>query len=83
MFASEIRNSGILSRGIWNPQFLNPKLQLKETGMVLTIEIRNPSSIDKDWKKTTAIQNPGAKDTMGRLLERIEKFLGVFNTINE
>ena len=48
MFASEIRNSGILSGGIWNPQFLNPKLQLKETGMVLTIEIRNPSSIHKE-----------------------------------
>ena len=53
MFASAIRNSGILSGGIWNPGFWNPKLQLKETGIVLTIGIRNPSSIDKE----TDIQN--------------------------
>ena len=48
MFVSGIRNSRILSGGIWNPGFWNPKLQLKETGIALTIGIRNPSSINKE-----------------------------------
>ena len=59
-------------------------IQLQESRIPLTIGIRNPSSIDKDWKKQlqSRIQGQrlswisfhGAKDTIGRLLEKLKKF---------
>ena len=71
---------------LWNPGFwvLESVIQLQESGIPLTIGIRNPSSIDKDWKKQlqSRIQEPrlswisfhGAKDTIGRLLEKFKRF---------
>ena len=39
-------------------------IQLQESRIPLTIGIRNPSSIDKDWKPNTGIQNPEAKTVL-------------------
>jgi len=33
-------------------------IQLKESGIPLTIEIQNPGSTDKDWKPVPGICNP-------------------------
>jgi len=33
-------------------------IQLKESGIILTIGIQNPSSTDKDWNPVGGIHNP-------------------------
>jgi len=42
-------------------------IQLKESGILLMIGVRNPSSIDKDWKPIPGIQNPEAKTVLDSL----------------
>ena len=45
----------------WNPEFsiLELAIQLKESGIPLTIGIRNPSSTDKDSNPALGIRNSG------------------------
>ena len=45
---------------IWNQESwaLESGIQLKESGIRLTIGIRNPSSTDKDWNHVLRIRNP-------------------------
>ena len=55
---------------VWNPEFakfflwngeswsLESGIQLKESGIPLTIGIQNPSSTDKDWNSVRRIRNP-------------------------
>ena len=35
-----------------------PKIQLKESGIPLTIRVQYPSSTDKDWNSVPGIRNP-------------------------
>ena len=65
-----VRESGFRNRGnfcLWNPEpwALESGIQLKESGIPLTIGIQNQSSTDKDrnpvpgiWKQRREIQNP-------------------------
>ena len=44
-----------------NPEFsgaLESEMQLKESGIPLTIEIQSPTSTDKDWNPVPGIRNP-------------------------
>ena len=45
---------------LWNPESwaLESGIQLKESGIPLTIGIQNPSSTDKDWNPVPSIRNP-------------------------
>ena len=55
---------------MWNAQYGNDRsclwnhisdisgIQLKESGIPLTIRIHNPSSTDKHWNTVAGIQNP-------------------------
>ena len=49
IFACGIRNPGRFELGILKSWALESGIYLKESGIPLTIEIRNPSSKDKDW----------------------------------
>ena len=44
----------------WNPESwsLESGIQLKESGIPLTIEIQNSSSTDKNWNPVPGIRNP-------------------------
>ena len=46
--------------GLWNPEFwvLESGIQLKESEILLTIGIQNPSSTDKYWNPVPRIRNP-------------------------
>ena len=54
----ESGNSGIFC--LWNAEswVLESGTQLKESGVLLTIGIQNPSSTDKYWNPVPVIQNP-------------------------
>ena len=55
---SRVRNLGNLCS--WNPEswVLETGIQLKESGIPLTIGIQNPSSTDKYWNPVPGIRNP-------------------------
>ena len=59
-FACEIWNLGNFI--LWNPESwaLEFGSQLKESGILLTIGIRNLSPTDKDWNQVPGIRNPRA-----------------------
>ena len=59
ILACEIRNPGKFCK--WNPEpwALESGIQLKQSGIPLTIGIQNPSSTDKDWNPVPSIRNPG------------------------
>ena len=44
----------------WHPESwaLGSEVQLKESGIPLTIEIQNPTFTDKDWNRVPGIRNP-------------------------
>ena len=46
--------------GLWNPEswVLESGIQLKESGIPLTIGIQNPSATDKYWNPVPRIRNP-------------------------
>ena len=52
-FPLGLRNSGV--QLYWS---LESRIQLKESGIPLTIAIQNPSSTDKDWNSVPRIHNP-------------------------
>ena len=58
IFACGIRNLGKFYT--WNLESwaLESGIQLKESGILLTIRIQNPSSTDKDWNQVPGIRNP-------------------------
>ena len=45
---------------LWFPESwaLESRIQLKESGILLTIGIQNPTSTDKDWNQVPGIGNP-------------------------
>ena len=45
---------------LWNPKSwtLESRIQLKESGIRLTIGLQNPSFTDKDWNSVPGIWNP-------------------------
>ena len=58
IFAYGIRN--LRNFSLWNGEScsLESGIQLKESGIPLTIGIQNPSSTDKDWNSVPRIRNP-------------------------
>ena len=58
-------------------------IQPQESGILLTIGIRNPSSTDNDWKPIPGFYYVGRRILLDVLLEKLKKFSEVSNTINE
>ena len=50
--------------GIRNPGLLDSEVQLKESGILLTIWIHNPGFTDKDWDQVPGIRNPQSKTVL-------------------
>ena len=44
--------------GIQEKLLVESRIQLKESGIPLTIRIQNPTSTDKNWNPVPGIQNP-------------------------
>ena len=59
IFDRVIRNPGGFEFGIPESWALESGIQLKESGISLTIGVQNPSSKDKDWNPVPWIWNPG------------------------
>ena len=62
-YSPHVRDSGFRNPGnvcLWNPEswVLESGIQLKVSGIPLTIGIQNPSSTDKYWNPVSGIQNP-------------------------
>ena len=59
-FCSETKRKRLLRRLVRNPEswVLESRIQLKESGIALTIGIQSPTCTDKDWNPVHGIRNP-------------------------
>ena len=59
-FCSETKRKRLLRRLVRHPESwdLESRIQLKESGIALTIGIQSPTCTDKDWNPVHGIRNP-------------------------
>ena len=59
-FCSETKRKRLLRRLVRHPEswVLESRIQLKESGIALTIGIQSPTCTDKDWNPVHGIRNP-------------------------